>query len=414
MSICIDTCRAGPRRAVYLDIGLPEPKTSRRVCLKDLRVTNAATSARLSNAFDHAQDLLACQAMLRHGSKTFYAASFLLPRRIREPASALYAFCRLADDLVDLGHDAGAAIDNLSRRLDQAYDGHPFDHPADRAFARTVAEFNVPRTIPEALLEGFAWDAQGRIYETLDDVHAYGARVAGTVGAMMAVLMNRRSADDLARATDLGIAMQLTNIARDVGEDARAGRLYLPRQWLREAGIDPDAWLAAPAFSPAVAGLVARLLREADALYVRASAGIARLPADCRPGIYAARYLYAGIGHELMRQGYDSVTRRAVVPAGRKLSLVARALAATPMRRHEDSSAAVSEAAFLVTAAADDGPVPAPRDEMLERPWWDLHGKAVVLVEILDRLEHRERAAIARRHEALGQRRMAFDAEVST
>ncbi len=101
----------------------------------------------------------------------------------------------------------------------------------------------MPRALPEALLEGLAWDAQARRYATLSDLYDYSARVAAAVGAMMCVLMGVRDADALARACDLGVAMQLTNIARDVGEDARERRLYLPLDWLAEAGIDPDAFL---------------------------------------------------------------------------------------------------------------------------------------------------------------------------
>ena len=101
----------------------------------------------------------------------------------------------------------------------------------------------IPAALPEALLEGLAWDAEGRSYETIDELFDYAARVAGAVGVMMALIMDVRSPQALARACDLGVAMQLTNIARDVGEDARLGRIYLPRQWLREAGIDADAWL---------------------------------------------------------------------------------------------------------------------------------------------------------------------------
>ena len=132
--------------------------------------------------------------------------------------------------------------------------------------------------------------------ENLDDVQAYAARVAGSVGAMMTVLMGIRDPATLARACDLGVAMQLTNIARDVGEDARSGRLYLPRAWLRAEGIDPDAWLAAPIFTPAIGHVVARLLRAADQLYRRAEDGIAGLPRGCRPAIFAARHIYAAIG----------------------------------------------------------------------------------------------------------------------
>ena len=98
--------------------------------------------------------------------------------------------------------------------------------------------------MPDALFEGLQWDCEGRRYEDLEALHAYAARVAGAVGVMMALLMGVRDADALARACDLGVAMQLTNIARDVGEDARAGRLYLPLDWLREAGLDPAAFLA--------------------------------------------------------------------------------------------------------------------------------------------------------------------------
>ena len=189
-----------------------------------------------------------------------------------------------------------------------------------------MARFALPRALLDALLEGFAWDAAGRRYETLDALHDYAARVAGAVGAAMAVLMGARAPALVARACDLGHAMQLTNIARDVGEDARAGRLYLPLAWLREAGIDPDAFLARPRFSPALGSVVQRLLAAADALYERSDAGIAGLPLACRPGIGAARLLYARIGAEVARNGYDSVTRRAVVPGRDKALLVARAM----------------------------------------------------------------------------------------
>ncbi len=212
-----------------------------------------------------AYDLQACRALMRGGSKTFFAASLLLPSRVRAPASALYAFCRLADDEIDLGDEPHQAMRGLSLRLDHIYAGRPQAIDADRALASVVHRFAIPRELLDALLDGFLWDADGRHYETLEDVQAYGARVAGTVGAMMALVMGARDPAALARACELGVAMQLTNIARDVGEDARNGRLYLPRRWLREAGIDPQAWLAAPHFDVA-AEIVRhdRLLEPAD------------------------------------------------------------------------------------------------------------------------------------------------------
>ena len=109
----------------------------------------------------------------------------------------------------------------------------------------------------------------------MEDLHDYAARVAGTVGAMMALVMETRDPRSLARACELGVAMQLTNIARDVGEDARNGRLYLPLAWMREAGLDPEAWLAAPQFVQRLARVVSRLLAEADACTHAANAASA-------------------------------------------------------------------------------------------------------------------------------------------
>ncbi|MCB1519067.1 MAG: phytoene/squalene synthase family protein [Hyphomicrobiaceae bacterium] len=336
-------------------------------------------------------DVAVCRAMLSNGSKTFYAASFLLPRRVREPASALYAFCRLADDAVDHGGEAAVVLADLRRRLDLAYAGQPAACPADRAFAETVRSFAIPRTVPEALIEGFAWDFEQRRYETLAELEAYAARVAGTVGAMMAIVMGARSPSALARACDLGVAMQLTNIARDVGEDARAGRIYLPARWLREAGIDPDAWLARPVYDDRIGGVVARLLAEAERLYQRSEQGLAELPGDCRAGIRAARLLYAEIGNAVARANYDSVTARAFVPVSRKLLLLMRAYASrSGARTHTaGSDASIVEAVrFLIESAAASADALTPERHIA---WWNMPGRVARIVELFERLERQER-----------------------
>jgi len=314
---------------------------------------DAAAHAAQSIPYDHR----ACRTLMRGGSKSFFAASLLLPQRVRDPATALYAFCRLADDAVDLSADqAGAmtAMAGLQTRLDAIYDGRPQAFDADRALAGVVHRFAIPRALLDALLDGFLWDAQGHRYTTIEDLYAYGARVAGTVGAMMALVMGTRSPHALARACELGVAMQLTNIARDVGEDARNGRLYLPRQWLQEAGVDADAWLRQPVFNPAIASVVQRLLAAADTLYSRSEAGMAALPRDCRPAIHAARLVYAEIGQQLRRDGLNSVESRAYVPTRRKITLIARAtrvwLVAPDCAALQHS--ALPEVQYLVDAAA--------------------------------------------------------------
>jgi phytoene synthase len=249
-----------------------------------------------------------------------------------------------------------------------------------------VEEYAIPRTLLDALLEGFAWDAHGRRYRTLSELQDYAARVAGSVGALMTLLMGVRSHSALARACDLGVAMQLTNIARDVGQDARAGRLYLPTEWLVAAGIDPDRWLAAPAFSPALGTTIERLLRVADSLYARAASGIRCLPADCRPGIHAARLLYADIGNDLRRHGLDAVARRAHLSTARRLKLLGLSLWVSVRDTPGLAQAPLEETRFLVEAIDAGAPgmhvAPGVRASGQGRTEW--------VLELFGRLQERD------------------------
>lgn len=269
--------------------------------------------------------------ILRAGSKTFWFASRALPRRVRRPTLALYAFCRRADDGVDdapTADRARAAVDALRRRIERVYADRGLDDVIERSFARVVHATGIPRSEPELLAEGMEWDVAGRRYETLEDVRAYALRVAGTVGVMMTHIMGATEPLVLERARDLGIGMQLTNIARDVGTDARMGRVYLPARWLAEAGATPEGLVADPQATPAVRQAVARILDAAELHYASADEGIAHLPRDCRVAIRAARLIYAEIGAVVRDRGLDSVSSRAVVSGGRKLALLLRAFGA--------------------------------------------------------------------------------------
>ena len=330
-------------------------------------------------------DMAHCREAIRTGSLSFHTASKLLPASVRDPALALYAFCRLADDEVDEGDHKARAVLTLRDRLDAAYAGRPRNAPEDRAFAAIIDEYEMPRALPEALLEGLAWDAAGRQYQSLSGVIDYSARVASAVGAMMCVLMRVRDADALARACDLGVAMQLTNIARDVGEDARAGRLYLPLDWLAEARLTPDAFLAQHEALPETRRMVRRLLAEAHRLYIRSEAGVAKLPRPARAGIFAARFVYAGIGREIRRNGYDSVTRRAHTSRRQKLGWVAQAgvrAAATMVTPQSPVLYArpLPEVAFLVDAARSGGSGAG-------------RGRTAALLDVLAELDARTRPA---------------------
>lgn len=337
-----------------------------------------------------ADDLDDCRERLRVGSRSFHAAAFLLPQSFREPAAALYAFCRSADDAVDDSANPAAALAGMHRRLDAIYAGAPHPRAEDRALAEVVERFELPKGLLEALFEGFAWDVEGRRYDDLDGVIAYSARVAGTVGAMMAILMGVRDPRMLARASDLGVAMQLTNIARDVGEDARAGRLYLPVDWMAEAGLDPDAFLRAPGFSPALGAVVRRLLAEARRFYRHADSGIARLPRRCRPAIYAARLLYAEIGREVLRRHCDSVSQRAVVSAQRKLWVLSTLPGLAVLSAASLRLPAHDQTAFLVAMAArEDATDALPALARIER-------KFVRVLDLFEEMDRRDRQRAGR------------------
>lgn len=309
-----------------------------------------------ARADDAAADLEACARILAAGSKSFAAASLLLPKRMRGAASAFYAFCRVADDLVDFSDDPKLAVVELGARLDRIYAGTPDADPVDRAFARVIEAHTIPRAVVDALIEGFEWDASERAYESLSDVLAYCARVASAVGVVMTMLMGPRDPRTLTRACDLGAAMQLTNICRDVAEDAGRGRLYLPAEWLRERGIDPAHFVAHLddyVGDARVAEIIEALLQVADEHYMRADAGIALLPRDSRAAIRAARLIYADIGRELRKQGCDPTRGRAHTSKARKLWLLARALirrtpTSTPDRR---DAPVIEECRFLVDQA---------------------------------------------------------------
>lgn len=273
-------------------------------------------------------DLATCEAAIRERSRSFHAASRLLPPRVRRAVVATYAFCRAADDAVDAGGTAGdarARHERIRRRLDAIYRGEPVDGAAGRAFAAVVAAARIPRAEPEALLDGMAQDLGLVRIADEDALLVYCYRAAGVVGRMMSRIMGRDDAAALGRAVHLGVAMQLTNVARDVGEDARRDRVYLPASWLAEAGgSGADVLACRP--TPPVRAATGRVLALAERFYESGIAGIGMLPASCRPAILSAAILYRAIGRRVAARGGDGVTERARVGAARRAGLVATAL----------------------------------------------------------------------------------------
>ena len=337
----------------------------------------------ITTEFGFQMDLQSCESLMRDGSKSFFSAAKILPTKIRDSAIALYAFCRMLDDLVDDSHATEDVIRQIEYRLDRIYAKNPVAIPADRALAIVVERFLIPRDILEALIEGFRWDQTGRQYHSIDQLCEYAARVASTVGAMMTLIMGVRDRMILERACELGIAMQLTNIARDVGEDARNQRLYLPRDWMREEGIDPDIWLENPVFNEAISRVIQRLINYADEMYQRASYGIAGLPRNCRSAISAASLIYSEISREIERQGLDSISNRVIVSKKRKLLLLLKSLRSTiysaKLDRHFTKIPAIQ---FLVDVIEPEAPYAHYAGSMEDRLIW--------VVGLIERIERRK------------------------
>lgn len=269
------------------------------------------------------------EVLRRHG-KSFFLAHALLPPDARDAARVIYAWCRRADDLVDERpvDEAVPALASLEHELDAIYDGVPQADPLLAAFQEVVSAYGIPKQYPSDLLSGFRMDLEGTVYGTLLDLYQYCYRVAGTVGLMMCHVMGVRHPEALRHAVHLGIAMQLTNICRDVAEDWARGRLYVPLTLLGGRppargiqGSFPDE-LTAP-----MARAVQRLLAVADQFYASADRGLRYLSPRAMWAVLVARLVYSRIGTVLLGRGCDVTRGRAYVSTPVKLWLVGRALA---------------------------------------------------------------------------------------
>jgi phytoene synthase len=306
--------------------------------------------------------LAASKDSIVKGSKSFRSASRLFDPAVREDAWLLYAWCRRCDDEID-GQDHGFGHEELSekeqrRRLKSLYRqtraalaGKTMDDQTFAAFQRVALRHRLPERWPLDLLDGFAMDVEHREYRTLDDVMAYCWHVAGVVGVMMARVMGVFDAQVLRRAQDLGLAFQLTNISRDVVEDAENGRVYLPADWLIEAGLEPTPEAVAdPKNREAVHAVTARLLAVAEPYYDSARVGLRGLPFRSSMAIAAARGVYREIGRKVIRRGPGVWTGRVSVGKTMKLWLFGRSVLIA-----------------LWTRVLDRGKTPPPRPEMWTR-----------------------------------------------
>lgn len=272
---------------------------------------------------------------IARGSKSFAAASTLFDRPTRERAWLLYAWCRKCDDVADgqdHGHgmtrvsDAPERLARLRRMTEAALAGEVVGDPAFDALRIVAAETRMPPAWPRDMIAGFALDAEEWRPRTENDLYRYCYHVAGVVGCMMAVVMGVPPDDDatLDRACDLGLAFQLANIARDLDEDDRAGRCYLPVDWLVEMDMPPGE-VFKPYYRPRLAVLTRRLTGQAAAFEESSRRGAPALSFRSAWAVLAAAGIYGAIARKVAARGEHAWDRRVTTGRVEKIGFIARA-----------------------------------------------------------------------------------------
>ena len=287
------------------------------------------------------------EAAISKGSSSFEAASRLFGKALREDVWQLYAWCRHCDDQID-GQDGGGAsvaltaaergrrLAHLRRMTRAALAGEPMADPAFEAFARVARKHQIPEQWPLELLDGFAKDVETHSFADQQETLHYCWGVAGAVGVMMALIMGPKELPVLRRAQDLGLAFQLTNICRDVVEDAENGRVYLPADRLAAEGVaaTPDAMLD-PDNRAAVFRVATSQLELAEAYYRSARVGLRDLPFRGAVAVAAARDVYREIGRRILRKGPAALDSRMRVPKSVMVLRLLRGIAVAMVSRFE-------------------------------------------------------------------------------
>ncbi len=267
-----------------------------------------------------------CAAITRRHSKSFHLASGLLPEEKRSAIRALYAFCRTVDDIVDrpAGADRDAGLDYWRAQVHSASVADEGNSVA-AAWGDTLLRYDIPRRYALQLIDGVARDMLQTRYATFEELSTYCYGVASTVGLMSMHIVGFESNEAIPYAIKLGVALQMTNILRDVGEDYRNGHIYLPREEMEAFGVS-ESDLAAGIVTGKWRELVRFQIARTRALYTEAWPGIRMLDRDGRLAIAAASSLYRGILDVIERNDYDVFSHRASVSAWSKLRRVVAVL----------------------------------------------------------------------------------------
>ncbi len=271
-------------------------------------------------AFEHARRITA------YYSKSFYYSTRMLPSERRWATYALYGFCRHCDNLIDVPRrrtkeEILGEIQFLAEELRIAYDTGESEHPIIRAFILVAKSYDIPIAYPFDLLKGVAMDVQWARYKTFDELSLFCYRVASVVGLMMTHVLGYKDERAFDYAKRLGIAMQLTNILRDIKEDKEVGRIYLPQRELIRFGVSKQDILAEK-MTPQLKALMKFQIERADCYYDEAIPGISLLETESQYAIYSAAKIYRGILRKIEARDYNPFLGRVFVPSMQKIGIL--------------------------------------------------------------------------------------------
>ncbi len=270
------------------------------------------------------QGFAEAQRITKQNARTFYLTSFFLPAKIRQAAYSIYAVCRLSDESVDdlrLNLDAKEqALTRIREKVDLAFSAHPVDDPLLKAFRATLEEFKIPQKCFHELLDGMAMDLTKKRYKDFHDLHVYCYRVAGVIGLIMLRIFDCHDLDAEKYAIDLGVALQLTNILRDIKEDFSRERIYLPEDEMKRFGITED-YVRGQIVDQDFQDFMVFQIKRARDHFFRASQGLELIKnGRCRFVAFLIAEMYAQILNEIEKNHYDVYTKRAFIPKSARIA----------------------------------------------------------------------------------------------
>ncbi len=273
--------------------------------------------------------------MTKHYSKSFYISARMLPRERRWATYALYGFCRYADNMIDNPRERSEAellneLDFLSEELKIAYRTGESEHPILKSFIAVAQEYGIPMDYPMDLLEGVQMDIRNPQFVTTDELFLFSYRVAGVVGLMMTHVMGYKTKRAFLYAEKLGIAMQLTNILRDIKEDKDMNRIYLPQEELISFGVSKDD-IYQENMTRNLKKLIKFNVKRAHSFYEEANKGIPMLHTESQFAIYSASKIYRGILRKIEARNYNPFLGRVFVPQQQKIKILTREVFRTKM-----------------------------------------------------------------------------------